>query len=252
MAGNSRAESVRRMVELTGLGIAATYFLDADKGAERRRAAWGLVAGRRSAHQVLAPAAVSEPAPMPAEQTAPEPEALPPATPEELVLLRSERPTSTNSTSWPSWGWAFVITITICAIAAFAAVGLGIWAIGHRTTTTHTVTTQLPGVARVLADPTARRIVGNAAKGNVILRLDSTGAALAVDGLPPLRPGTRYRVWISDGSTTTAAGGFAGRRAVLVLKPIVPGSRVTITREPAGPAPGAPRGPQVATVTVEP
>jgi Anti-sigma-K factor rskA len=251
---------VRRVVELTGLGIAATYFLDARRGAERRRAAWGLIAGTRGGHvQELQPAAAlaTDPVPAPAEPSDDRSPA-PPELPEELVLLSSEQLSSSALPKaegyWPSWGWALVLTITICAIAAFAAVGLGIWAIEHRTTTTttRTVTTQLTGAAPMLADPTARRIIGTAIQGSVILRLDSTGAALAVAGLPALPRASRYRVWIATAGAPTAAGGFAGRSAVLVLKPLDPGSRVTITREPAEGPSDAPHGPQVATLSVQP
>jgi hypothetical protein len=242
---------VRRIVELTGLGIAATYFLDPERGAERRRAAWGFIAGARHAPAMPEPVAL---------QAAPEPEK-PFAAPdpaEELVLLTSEQLTGSAPPDaelyWPSWGWALVVTITVCALAAFAAVGLGIWAIEHRTsaTTTRTVTAPDTRAAPVLADPTARRIIGTAPVGRVLLRLNSDGAALAVDGLPPLAPGARYRVWISAAGATTAAGAFASTRAVLTLRPLVSGSRIMITREPANAAPGAPSGPQLATVTVPP
>ena len=104
----------------------------------------------------------------------------------------------------------------------------------------------------MLADPAARRIIGTATRGHVILRLDSTGAALAVDGLPVLPPRSRYRVWITRAGTTAAAGGFAGRSAILVLRPLLPGSRVTVSRERANTAPAAPHGPEVATVTLRP
>jgi hypothetical protein len=253
VAGSARAESVRRVVELTGLGIAATYFLDPNHGSARRRAAWGWVVGARSDRV--------EPQPPPAAlELAPEPEPEPADVephelaqePGELVLVSGEGLTGAapeQGAQWPTWGWALVLTITVCALAAFAAVGLGIWAIKHRTTETRTVTAPVTSAAPVLADPTARRVIGTATQGHVILRLDDGAAALAVDALPPPGAGRRYRVWITNGGTTSAAGGFAGRRAILTLRPIASGSRVTITREPAA-APPAPSGPQVASVTV--
>lgn len=255
---------MRRVVELTGLGIAATYFLDPNRGSARRRAAWSFVAGGRRASEPQPPrAAVVAPAAAPAEPPAPEPEpvgaepAPPPQEPGELVLVRGdELPGAAPEPDgrWPAWGWTLVVTITVCALAAFAAVGLGIWAIEHRTATTETrtVTTPATAAAPVLADPVARRIIGRASEGNVILRLDAGGAALAVDALPALAPGSRYRVWITEGGATTAAGGFAGRRTVLALRPLAAGSRVTITREPAGAAPDRQSGPQVASVGVPP
>jgi hypothetical protein len=129
-------------------------------------------------------------------------------------------------------------------IAAFAAVGIGIWAIEHRSSTTvRTITRPDFSAASVLADPTARRIIGTAGSGRVLLRLDADGAALAVDGLPALPPQTTYRVWTTTAGVTTGAGSFPGRRAVLALKAIGPGTRITITR---------PSGSRIATLTVPP
>jgi hypothetical protein len=256
VAGSTRAESARRIVELTGLGIAATYFLDPTHGAERRRTAWGWVAGSRTDRRTVdapAPAALAEAAPVVEEapELPPEPE------PDELVFLGGEvlggtaaSASSGRDLDWPSWGWALVLTITVCSVAAFAAVGVGVWAITHRTTDTRTIVTPDLRAAAVLADPAARRIVGTAVSGNVLLRLDADGAALSVAGLPLLPQGRRYRVWVSAGGTTRAAGSFDGRRAVLALRPLPAGSRVAITRERRGAAAGAPRGPRVASVTV--
>jgi hypothetical protein len=258
---------VRRVVELTGLGIAATYFLDPTHGVERRRAALGWIAGARGVRgneqslQAVAGAATPVAAPekpvaLESEPTSDEPPQLPEAS-QELVLLSraqlAEKARTRRDVEWPAWGWALVITITICAVAAFAAVGLGIWAIKHRTsTTTRTVIAPATSAAPVLADPAAARIVGSAKQGRVLLRVDAAGAALAVDGLPPLSGGRLYRVWITNGGTTTATGDFVGQRAVLALKPLASASRLRITREAAGAAPDAPRGPQVAIVTVRP
>jgi hypothetical protein len=237
VAGSSRTDAARRVVELTGLGIAATYFLDPTHGAERRRTAWRWLAGGRTA-PVAAPAAVEQPAVVEVALPAP------PEPPEELVLLSSDRlPAAApprEAVDWPSWGWALVLTITVCALAAFAAVGLGIWAIEHRdsTTTVRTITRPDVGAAAVLADPTARRIIGTANPGQLLLRVDPDGAVLAVAGLPPQ---TTYRVWVTAAGTTTAAGSFTGPRAILTLKPIGSGSRVTITR---------PGGSRIATLAV--
>jgi hypothetical protein len=260
VAGNSRAESLRHVVELTGLGLAATYFLDPTQGARRRRAAWGWVAGARGEREAAEPGppatvAVSAPAtvlePEPEEVSPPQPEPS-----EELVLLDGEQlglsAATREEAQWPGWGWPLVVTITVCALAAFAAIGLGIWAIKERnpTTTTRTVVRRDASAAPVLADPVARRIIGTAAQGNVLLRTDEAGAALAVDGLPPLAPGSRYRVWVTASGQTTRAGSFAGRRAVIALKPLASGSRVTVTRERSTAPPGAPHGPQVAAAAV--
>lgn len=243
MAGDSKTDAARRIAELTGLGIAATYFLDPMHGAQRRRTAWRLIAGGR-APQV---GVEEQPAVEPVRPAPPEP-VEPPEPPEELVLLGSDRPVATaplrDEVVWPSWGWALVLTITVCAIAAFAAVGIGIWAIEHRgSTKVRTITRPDFGAASVLADPTARRIIGTASRGRVLLRLDADGAALAVDGLPTLPAQTTYRVWITTAGVTSPAGEFTGRRAVLALSAIAPGSRITITR---------PSGSQVATLTVSP
>lgn len=267
MAGSARTESVRRLVELTGLGIAATYFLDPNHGAERRRAVLRWAAGARhdpratvspvaamppvaEAHPAITEPDVPEPAPAGAE-TAPMPE----PEPSELVLLAADEPSGGAGAEggyWPAWGWPLVLTITICAVAAFAAVGLGIWAIEHRTPTTRTVVVRDVRAASVLADPTAARVIGSATRGSVLLRLDSRGAALAVDGLPPLAAGERYRVWVTVGGSERAVGSFAAPRAILPMKPLASGSRVTITREAAGAGPDAPHGPQVASVAVAP
>jgi hypothetical protein len=252
MAGSSRAESARRLVELTGLGIAATYFLDPSHGAQRRRAVWRWVAG---AHGERAPEQLATAPPVELPEVAPEPQPPePPEPPEELVLIDTERlsldPAPHEEAQWPGWGWALVLTITVCSVVAFAAVGLGIWAIEQRTPASRTVTTQATAAAPVLADPTARRVIGNAVQGSILLRLNPTGAALAVDGLPPLPPQARYRVWIRGAGTTTAAATFARPRAILALGPLASGSRVTITREPAGARSPAPRGPVVATAIV--
>jgi hypothetical protein len=246
-----RTDSLRRIVEVTGLGIAATYFLDPEHGAERRRAAWALVAGGRGGPSVPEVAAT---VPEPAAEESPAP-VIPP---EELVLLTrdpvvvSDR--AEGDVHWPAWGWPFVVTITICAIAAFAAVGLGIWAIEHRTPAAAKPAAAPPGAsaAAVLADPTARRIIGTASQGSVILRLDPSGAALAVSGLAPLPPGSRYRVWITVAGNTTAAGTLTGRSDLLPLRPLTPSSRITITREVADSEVDAPHGPRVAAVTVAP
>jgi hypothetical protein len=256
---------VRRVVELTGLGIAATYFLDPTHGAERRRAALGWISGAGGARGIEQPPRVAAVAAAPVtarDEPAPAPEPVsdvpsgPAEASDELVLLSSAQPAGSvqaaRDVAWPAWGWALVVTITICAVAAFAAVGLGIWAIEHRTsTTTRTITTPAASAAPVLADPAAERIVGTAKQGRVLLRVDSAGAALAVDGLPT-PAGGRYRVWITNGETTTAAGEFSREQAVLALKPLASGSRLTITREPAGAAIDAPHGPQIAVVTVPP
>jgi len=253
------------MIELTSLGIAATYFLDPDRGAERRRAArrWVTAGVRRDREMkeplpagvvVAAGPATTTAAPSVFEGGPTYDEPATPSAPDELVLLSSEELSGTvlpgQGGQWPRWGWALVLTITICAIAAFAAVGLGIWAIKHRTTTTRTLTTTVGGAAPVLADPAARRVVGTATQGHLILRLNSAGSALAVDGLPTLATGSRYRVWIDGDGKTTVAGGFAARRAILSMKPLSKGSRVTITREPAAAPTDKPRGPQVARVSV--
>jgi hypothetical protein len=258
MADNSRAESVRRVVELTGLGIAATYFLDPERGPARRRAALAAVTRRRGRPEAREPGPIATATPGLEPLVAHEDPRAPTAPPEELLLVTTDQlqtPASArDEVQWPTWGWALVITITLSAIAAFAAVGLGIWAIDHRaattTTTTRTVTVADVNAAPVLADPTARRVVGTAPQGAIILRLDHMGAALVASGLPELKPGRLYRVWLSSAGMTTAVGEFDKRRTILALRPLAPGSRVAITREAAGSTVAAPRGPQVATTTV--
>jgi hypothetical protein len=252
-----RADSVRRLVEVTGLGIAATYFLDPDHGAERRRAAWAVVTGGRGGSPVSEPPSTPAAAASATEPAPPDPEPVA-APPEELVLLRTDRlpagDRAEGDVHWPAWGWPFVVTITICAIAAFAAVGLGIWAIEHRTSTATKPVAATRGAttAAVLADPTARRIIGTATVGSLILRLDQTGAVLAVGRLAPLPPGSRYRIWITVAGTTRAAGTLTSRSDLVPLRPLARGTRITVTRERAGSPADAPHGPQVAAVTVTP
>jgi hypothetical protein len=264
MAAGDRAESLRRMVEVTGLGIAATYFLDPEHGAARRRAARRWVAAAISYHRSAEPplsSAVSEEVAEPPHDAPVEPAsavAEPPVPAhDEVVLVTAPvrvAPTLGREAPWPRWGWALVMTVTLCAVAAFAAVGVGIWAVEkHRSTTTVTTATipkEAAGAARILADPTARRVVGTATTGRILLRIDSDGGALAVDGLPPLPANELYRVWVTASGTTTAVGSFTNTAALLgIQKPLTSGDRVVITPErPAGSA--TPRGSHVASVTV--
>jgi hypothetical protein len=256
MAAADRAESVRRLVELTGLGIAATYFFDPEHGAGRRRAAREWIAGAVADRRVATVSAPAEPAPEPAPVPAEEPA---PVRDEVVVVTTAPAPPAwslAQETQWPRWGWALVLTITLCAIAATAAVGIGIWAIESGsstvTVTTATVPAAVASAAQVLADPTAQRVTGSAPTGTVVLRVGAAGSALAVAGLPPPANDV-YRVWVDASGTTTRAAAFTGTSALVWIRtPLSSGDRVTITREHAGAVGTAPHGPRVASVTVSP
>jgi hypothetical protein len=253
MAAADRAESVRRIVELTGLGIAATYFLDPEHGPGRRRAArrWlaGAVADRRH-ETVVAPVEHEEPAPAPAPPEEPR------AVREEVVVVTTTPAPALpqpQEPQWPRWGWALVTTITLCAIAATAAVGIGSWAIetdgSTVTVTTATVPAQITSAAQILADPTARRITGSATTGTVVLRTDSAGSALALAGLPQLPAAHVYHVWVN----AKRIAGFTKTAALLwIPSTLTGGDRVTVTRDRAGAGAAAAHGPQFASVVVPP
>jgi hypothetical protein len=263
MAVGDRVESMRRIAELTGLGIAATYFLDPEQGADRRRAARRWIAaaigdGRDPPGGSTAGTGTAEP-PTVDEPSVGRPSPSEPPRRDEVVILTTARPQVAPAPPreiWPRWGWPLVVAVTLCAIGAFAAIGVGIWAIDtHHSTTTLTTATiprRLTLGAQILADPAARRVTGTASTGTVLLRTDAAGAALAVGGLPELSRKQVYRVWIEASGATTAAGAFRDTATlVTIAQPLTDGDQITITREPVGGDARAPHGQKVASVLVK-
>jgi hypothetical protein len=148
--------------------------------------------------------------------------------------------------------------VTICALAAFAAIGVGIWAVERNDSTATPAAaapsgaTVTPAALAVLADSSARRVPAATARGEVLLVVRPTGAAaIVVAGVPPPPAGHVYRVWLKDGTSTAPAGRFTRGQAVVAL-PVAAtaGDEVMVTEEPAGSQSSVPHGPVAARVDV--
>jgi hypothetical protein len=267
-AGSGRSDELRHLVELTGIGIAATYFLDAENGAARRLAARSWLAGKIATERSTRASLPLEVPPTPPKEHV-NPEAARDGGTTATAIVREEIsvPPSRgfdqrlldedDRTEWPRWGWPLVIAITASAVAAIAAIGVGIWAVQTTSSDTNppTAVTVAPihsaGLA-VLADPTTQRIAGTATSGTVVLlRTQSGRAVLVVAGVGPPPPARVYRLWIENDRVANATGRLTEGSGVVTLEGVVPeGARVIVSEERTGASATAPRGPVVATVQV--
>jgi anti-sigma factor RsiW len=120
----------------------------------------------------------------------------------------------------------FASVATAAAVAATAAaVAVGIWASSLH----HSLSRERTAV-RVLADPDARHVQVQGAKGELVVAPSGT-AVLAVR-LPPAPSGKTYEAWIAD-PEVRRAGQFDGRTFTLPRQ-VSPGAQVMVTIERSG------------------
>ena len=139
-----------------------------------------------------------------------------------LAAARSERPNVVPLRRRS----LFASAATAAAVAATAAaVGVGIWA-----TSLHHSLSRERAAVRVLADPDARHVRVQGAKGELVVAPSGT-AVLAVR-LPPPPRGKTYEAWIAS-PEVRRAGQFEGRTFTLP-RHVARGEQVMVTIEKTG------------------
>jgi anti-sigma-K factor RskA len=138
----------------------------------------------------------------------------------------------------PVWGLA-----SLCLLIGLAGSNLVLW---QRLSQLQIGTTSLGMRAVPLSAP----VTGSTATGFVLISADGEDGALIVDGLPPLKEGQEYQLWlIRDGQRISGAvfstdeNNYGGTR-IRAPRSLLDYSAVGITIEPEGGSP-APTGTQV-------
>jgi anti-sigma factor RsiW len=115
------------------------------------------------------------------------------------------------------------------AVAAAVAIGVGLWA-----ASLSGELDELRAAQEVLADPQARSVELDGARGRLIVDPDGR-AALVVSGLDRAPAGKAYEIWVIEGETPRPAGLFAeGDGPVLLDERVPPTATVAVTLEVEG------------------
>lgn len=131
------------------------------------------------------------------------------------------------------------------AVAAAAAVVLALWSVSLRNDLDAS-----RDALEVLADPAARSVPLEGARGRLVVAADGT-AALVVGGLDAPPAGQTYELWVIAGGPPRRAGEFepeGARTVVGVEEPVPPGATVAVTLERDGGV-DAPTGDPLVTAT---
>lgn len=126
----------------------------------------------------------------------------------------------------------------VAAVAACAAIALGIWAasLSSKLDDSNEKLAAQARVAAILADPTARRVAFEDARGTLVVT-PMGEAVLVMNQLAAAPEGKTYEAWVAGGGSPEPAGTFEGGNAVVVkrLDRLVPdGAAVMITQEKDG------------------
>jgi len=145
-----------------------------------------------------------------------------------LEAARAERPNVVPLR--PRWAMP---AAAAAAIAACAAIGLGVWDVSLHD--------RLDGAH----DQALLRIPISGASGSVVVASGGSGA-LVLSNLAAAPAGKTYEAWVTRGRAVSAAGLFRGGAATTIValsRPLVAGSQVAVTVEPAGGTPAPTRTP---------
>lgn len=178
----------------------------------------------------------------------------PPARLRDRILdeVRSERdvvvPLASRRRSWTPFVGA------VAAVAAAVALGFGIWglSLAGELDSTRNALDRERDAAAVLADPSARTISIDGARGRLVVA-SSGDAALVVDGLGDAPEGKTYQLWVIRGKTPVSAGLFDdadGSTAVPLEERVPRGAVVAVTVERRGGVPAPTRKPILASQPV--
>jgi anti-sigma-K factor RskA len=171
----------------------------------------------------------------------------PPASLRGRILEEARKESAGKVVAFPRKRWALPAVATIAAVAAFAAVGLGIWA----TSLSHSLDRERSAKARYAR---AVELIGEGAqvkalasgKGGLVVAPGGGNAALVVCGLASAPAGKTYEAWVIEGKTPRPAGLFRGGSGcappVLLDREVPTGAIVAVTLEREGGA-QAPTGP---------
>ncbi len=114
------------------------------------------------------------------------------------------------------------------AVAACAIAGLAVW-----TASLHNYLGKRDRLLAVLANPGAKHVALNGARGTLVVAPD--GRAAVVASLAHAPSGKTYELWVIHGGAPEPAGLYPGGGAsVLVARRVDPGATVAVTLERAG------------------
>jgi len=124
----------------------------------------------------------------------------------------------------------------LSAVAAVAAIAIGIWAIHLSNSLDHQrqIRKDQRSVIDVLSDCTRTPTQGSS---GAICVAPTEKAVLIADSLPAASPDKTYEAWVITGKRVQAAGlfrGGAGRKYVLLTKPLRAPAKVAVTLEKRG------------------
>jgi anti-sigma-K factor RskA len=124
----------------------------------------------------------------------------------------------------------------LSAVAAVAAIAIGAWAIRLSSSLDHqkSISKDQKSVIDILSDCTRTPTQGSS---GAICVAPTEKAVLIADGLPATSPDKTYEAWVIAGKRVQPAGlfrGGAGRKYVLLTKPVRAGAKVAVTLEKRG------------------
>jgi anti-sigma-K factor RskA len=158
----------------------------------------------------------------------------PPETLERRILTaaRAERP---NVLPLRRQRWA-VPAAALGAVAAAAAIAIGIWAVHLSNSLDHQkqVRKDQKSLIDILSDCSKTPTTGSS---GAVCVAPTEKAVLIADSLPAASPGKTYEAWVIAGKRVQPAGlfgGGAGRKYVLLTKPVRAGAKVAVTLEKRG------------------
>jgi Anti-sigma-K factor rskA, C-terminal/Putative zinc-finger len=124
----------------------------------------------------------------------------------------------------------------LSAVAAVAAIAIGIWAIHLSNSLDHqkSIRKDQKAVIDVLSDCSMTPTQGST---GAVCVAPTEKAVLIADSLPAASPGKTYEAWVITGKHVQPAGlfrGGAGRKYVLLTKPVRAPAKVAVTLEKRG------------------
>jgi anti-sigma-K factor RskA len=126
------------------------------------------------------------------------------------------------------------------AVAAVAAIAIGIWAIHLSNSVDHqkSIRKDQKALIDVLSDCTKTPTEGSS---GAVCVAPTEKAVLIADSLPAASPGKTYEAWVITGKRNVRPAGLfrggAGRKYVLLTRPVRPGTTVAVTLEKGGGVP---------------
>jgi Anti-sigma-K factor rskA len=124
----------------------------------------------------------------------------------------------------------------LSGVAAVAAIAIGIWAIHLSNSLDHqkSISKDQKALIDILSDCSKTPTTGSS---GAVCVAPTEKAVLIADSLPAASPGKTYEAWVIAGKRVQPAGlfrGGAGRKYVLLTKPVRAPARVAVTLEKRG------------------